>query len=523
MDHDLDLAVGLDPLDGELGNGLLGLPDNLAGLLLLVVLGVEVGVILILGGLLLLGLGLGLGDLDVTGTLAHADQDVATLLGGGVLSDAAGREGSLGAEQGLEGDVGLGGELNTNGLGQVGGDGDHGVDGLLNVLVLEFLDQGSLEGGTTGSQLGGVDGGGGGGGGQDGGGLGEDVADQLGELGSVGNTTGEDDLVDVENIELSLLDNLLDQVGELSENLTGEELETGAVNGGTVVDTVDQALNAELGVAAQTEGLAGGLTLKLELGKSTRVLAGVGLVLLHELFGKVVDDDLVQGSTTELIVVGSGEDSVHASAAGNNGHIGAGATEVSNNGQLVGHGSLGAGIVSHDSGNGLVDQLENIETSGLGRGNEGLTLGIGEVGGDGDDSSVDILTKEVRGGPPQALEVTGGDLGNSDGVGGLALGVADGESDSRVLLLGVGRRVAGSRVDRLEFLAEEITEVCDSVGGVADELGLSLCAVILLALDIRKEGRDLTVWHGINSNSQGAGLESLTSLLVGNNLSLALL
>ena len=142
----------------------------------------------------------------------------------------------------------MGGELNTDGLSQVGGDGDHGVDGLLNVLMLELLDQGSLEGGTTGRQLRGVDGGGGGGGGQDGGGLGEDVADQLGELGSVGSTTGEDDLVDVENIELGLLDNLLDQVGELSEDLAGEQLETGAVDGGTVVDTVDQALNAELGV-----------------------------------------------------------------------------------------------------------------------------------------------------------------------------------------------------------------------------------------------------------------------------------
>jgi hypothetical protein len=170
-----------------------------------------------------------------------------------------------------------------------------------------------------------------------------------------------------------------------------------------------------------------------------------------------------------------------------------------------------------------VDQLENIETSSLGGGDEGLTLSIGEVGGDGDDSGVNILTKEVGGRLPQALEVTGRDLGNSDSVGGLALGVADSESDSRVLLLGVGRLVAGSRVDRLELLAEEITEVCDSVGGVADKLGLSLCAVVLLALDVRKDGRDLTVWRGINSSSPSAGLESLTSLLVGNNLSLALL
>lgn len=89
--------------------------------------------------------------------------------------------------------------------------------------------------------------------------------------------------------------------------------------------------------------------------------------------------------------------------------------------------------------------------------------------------------------------MTSGDLGDSDGVGGLASGVADSESDGGVLLLGVGRLVAGSRVNRLEFLAEEITEVCDSVGAIADELGLSLCAVVLLAVDVREDAGNLTV------------------------------
>jgi hypothetical protein len=77
-----------------------------------------------------------------------------------------------------------------------------------------------------------------------------------------------------------------------------------------------------------------------------------------------------------------------------------------------------------------VDELKNIEASGLGGDSEGLALGIGKVGGDGDDGSVDILTEEVSGGPSQTLEVTGCDLGDGDGVGGLAGGVADGESDS---------------------------------------------------------------------------------------------
>ena len=493
MDHDLDLAASLNALDGELSNGLLGLPDNLADLLFLFFLRIEVRVILILGGLVLLSLGLGLGDLDIAGTLAHADQDIATLLRSEVLCDAAGGKGGLGTEEGLEGRVGLGSELNANSFRQVGGDGDHRVNGLLDVLVLELLDQGSLEGGTSGRQFGGVNGSDRGGRSQDFGLLGEDVAGQGSELGGVGNTTGEDDLINIKDIELSLLNNLLDQSSELAEDLAGEKLETGAVNGGTVVDTIDQGLNAQLSVAAQAEGLAGGFTLELQLGQTTSVLAGVGLVLLHELLGEVVNDDLIQGGTAKLVVVGSGQDSVHATAAGNNGNIGAGATEVSNNNQLVGNSRLGAGIVSHNSSNGLMDQLEDVDASSLGRGNKGLTLGIGEIGGDGDNGGVDILTKVVRGGASQALEVTGGDLRNSDCVGGLALSVADGESDGGVLLLGVGRLVTGSRIDRLEFLADEIAEVCDSVSRVTNKLGLGLGAVVLLALDVRKDGRNLTI------------------------------
>jgi hypothetical protein len=57
-----------------------------------------------------------------------------------------------------------------------------------------------------------------------------------------------------------------------------------------------------------------------------------------------------------------------------------------------------------------VDELKNIEASGLRGGNEGLALSIGEIRGNGDDGSVDILTEEVSGRPSQTLEVTGGNL-----------------------------------------------------------------------------------------------------------------
>lgn len=195
VDHNLNLAAGLDTLDSKLSNRLLSLPDDLTDLLFLVILIGEIGV-LVVSGLLLLRLGLGLGDLDVTGTLADADQDITTLLGGRVVSDAASGKSSLSVKQGLESGLSGGSELNTNSLAQVGSNSDHGVNGLLNVLVVELLDQGGLESGTAGRQLRGVDSRGEGRGGQDGGLLGEDVTGQLGDLRGVGSTAGEDDLAE---------------------------------------------------------------------------------------------------------------------------------------------------------------------------------------------------------------------------------------------------------------------------------------------------------------------------------------
>lgn len=207
VDHNLDLGASLDALDGELGNGLLGLPDNLADVLLLFI-GVEVGV-LIVSRLLLLGLGLGLGDLNLAGTLANTDQNITTLLGGSVLGDAASGESSVGIQERLETGLVVGSELNTDGLAQVGGNSDHGVDGLLDVLSIELLNQGSLESGTTGSQLRGVDSGSGGRGGQDGGCLGEDVGGQLSDLGGVGGTTGEDNLIQKVSTKLKIFERQL--------------------------------------------------------------------------------------------------------------------------------------------------------------------------------------------------------------------------------------------------------------------------------------------------------------------------
>lgn len=307
------------------------------------------------------------------------------------------------------------------------------------------------------------------------------------------STTGEDDLVNVQNIQLSLLDNLLDQGGELAEHLVGQKLVTCPVDSRAEVNTFSQTLNAQGGVGTETESTLRSLTLQLQLGQTTGVLAGVTLVLLDEFLGEVIDDNLVQERTTQFVVVSGGKGGVHASTASKNRGVGASATKVGNNDQLVGHNGFRSSIVGQRGSNGLVDKLENLEASTLGGSDQGLTLGICEVARDGDNGSVDFLTKVVRGGLLQPTKVASSNLGNGEGVGGLAGGVADTEGDSRVTLLGVGGLLAGSGIYRLEILAEVISEVCNGVLRVADELRLGLGTVEFLSIDVRENSRDLTV------------------------------
>ncbi len=127
-----------------------------------------------------------------------------------------------------------------------------------------------------------------------------------------------------------------------------------------------------------------------------------------------------------------GEGGVHSTAGSNNSSVGSGTTEIGDNDQLIGDNSLGSGIVGKSSSNGFVDELQDFKTSSLSGSGQGLALGIIEVGRNGDDGGVDLLSKVLSGRLLQAAKVTGSNLGDSDSVGGLALGVADGERNGRV-------------------------------------------------------------------------------------------
>lgn len=461
LDSNLDLAALLHIADGSLGKGVANLPYLLALLLffLLVVgevrLFVRVSSILDLGGLVLLGLGLRLGNLDVGVALDELDKNITAVFGRGDVDCPLGGDGSLGRNNRNE-DL-LAGSVqrdDTNGVADVGHSGDGSVGRLVDVVGLVILDQAGLESGATSAELGRVDGIGVGGGGQDSGGLGEDVAEVGSNARSVGSATRQNDFVNVKNVKAGLLDDRLNQAVDALENGPGKSLVTEAVDGAGEIDTVGQAFNAEAGVGTDAEGPLGGLGLELELGKASGVLTGVlgAGVALEELLGEVIHQDLVKSNTVELVVVGSGEDGVHALAAGNDGYVGAGAAQLGNDNDLVLDLSLGARIVGERRSDGLADQLENLEIGSVGSSKKSGLLLVVEVGRDGDDGRGDLLAKVIGSRADQATEVAGGNLGdgNSRRLSVLLGLVLDGERDGSVNILGVRRGVVVGRVDMLE-------------------------------------------------------------------------
>lgn len=418
-------------------------------------------------------LGLDLGDLDVGSTFDDLDQDIATLLRGGDVDGTAGRDSRLGLQDRRKDLAAVEADGDdTNGVGNVLDGGDGGVRRLLNVGSLVLLDERGLEGSTAGLQLRWVDGSGAGGGRLDDGRRGEDTGEVVGDAGRVRGATAHDDLVNVEHVEAGLLDGTLDQAVEALKDLARNHLVADAVNGGRVVEAFGKTLDGELGIGAETESLLGGLGLEAELGEGARILAGVGGVLLHELLGEVVHESVVQVDTGKVVVVDSGENGVHSTARGNDGDIGASATQVSDNNELVSDDGLLAGIVGENGGNGVRDELEDFKASSAGGGSEGLTLLVSEVGRHGDDGRGDLLAEVVGGRGGEAAEEASGRLGDGDGRGlnlgrgggcrgtrarlslggGVLLLVLDGEGDLAINILGVGGSMAVRGVDRLEAI-----------------------------------------------------------------------
>ena len=224
----------------------------------------------------------------------------------------------------------------------------------------------------------------------------------LDELLDGGHTSGaadEDDLRDVRDLHVGVVQGLGDRGLAAIEQITRDALELGAAQ--RVVEVQRAALvhrderEVDRGLLGAGELLLGVLRSLLEALKGHRVLAEVNAVLLLELVSHPVDHALIPVIAAEVVVAVGGENLEDAVSEVEQGDVEGAAAEVEDENLLLR--ALLVEAIGEGRGGGLVDDTLDVEASDLAGVLGGLTLGVIEVGRDGDDGVGHGLTEVLLG------------------------------------------------------------------------------------------------------------------------------
>jgi len=250
---------------------------------------------------------------------------------------------------------------------------------------------GTLDGGTDGDSLIGVDG--------LGGVTTEDVLDRGGNLGHAGHTTNEDNLLDVLGLHVGVLESLADGLDGTVDEGTDELLKLGT--GHLAVDVLrargvggDEG-EVDVGLGSRRKlnlGLLGGLTDTLD---GHAVTGKVDALLVLELLDEVADEGDIEVLTTKVSVTVGRLDLEDTALDLKDGNIEGTTTKIVDGDDTV---ALLLETVGEGGGGGLVDDTEDVKTGDLTGILGGLSLLVVEVGGDSNDGVLAVLAKESLGG-----------------------------------------------------------------------------------------------------------------------------
>ena len=291
----------------------------------------------------------------------------------------------------LGGDSGValdeGGHDTTGGLDTEGEGGDVEEEETFGLLGLTTVEDEGLDGSTVGDGLIRVDG------------LvefltTEEVRDEGLNLGDTGGATDKDDFVDGALVDLGVGEDALDGLEGGAEEVTAELLEAGTGDGGGEVDVVVEGVDFDGGLSGGGEGALSTFAGGAETAEGTLRLGEVlTLVLALELVDEVVDEAVVEVFTTKMGVTSGGLNFEDTTVNGEEGDIEGTTTEIEDEDVVFTFFTLAVETVGDGSSGGFVDDTLDFE-AGDGAGVlGGLTLGVVEVGGDGDDGLLDFLAE----------------------------------------------------------------------------------------------------------------------------------
>ena len=150
----------------------------------------------------------------------------------------------------------------------------------------------------------------------------------------------------------------------------------------------------DVGALGRAQFLLRLLTGFLETLQGHRVLAEIDPLLLLELIGDVIDEGLVEVVATEVRIAVGADDAEHAVSYLEHRHVERAAAEIEHDDLLLG---LLFEAVGERGRRRLVDDSHHLEAGDLTGVLRGLTLGVVEVGRDGDHRLVDLVAEVALG------------------------------------------------------------------------------------------------------------------------------
>ena len=236
-----------------------------------------------------------------------------------------------------------------------------------------------------------------------------------------GGSTDQLDSVDLVQRQPGVGDSLFDGRGDTVQQVRGELLERLSVQTRRRVDIVHDALDVEDTLQVGRQDLLEPLTRCRETEDGLGVGHDVDLVLLLELFSEMLDQRIVEISSSKVLVVrGTLDGELTFAESDDRGRV-VGVTNVDKDdvlGVLDTLGEIGLGdSVSESDGGGIVDQPERVETGNVGGVEDGSSLNVGVPTGNGDDDVGDGSLELGRSSVPQLSEVRSNQLSGVENSG----------------------------------------------------------------------------------------------------------
>lgn len=203
-------------------------------------------------------------------------------------------------------------------------------------------------------------------------------------------STNQLDGIDFLNGELSIIESLLEWDGYAGKEILGQLLKFLTLEHGGDIDIWHDVLNVERSLGVGGQDLLELLNTDSETGVSLEVGVDINVVLLLELLGKVVDEDLVERTSTKVSVISGTQNLELTLLERNDGASVVGVTDIDESNSswlLVWEWEISlCDSVAEGSSGGVVDESEELETGDIRSIDHGASLLVGEPVWHGNDN-----------------------------------------------------------------------------------------------------------------------------------------